>query len=180
MSESLSESSLPRRRFVARAGAVFSGLIAALLAAGWFIPPLRRWLQFGSPQPQFHPVGPVASLKPGVWQLMPLSIHRRNWWQTETNTHSVWVRRDGDGPGDIRVLSPICSHRGCAVNWKPERKAFVCPCHGGKFDVDGKRQAGPPSRSLDPLEFQIAEGQLLVHWQDFQQGTPTPVPVDFA
>ncbi len=28
-------------------------------------------------------------------------------------------------------------------------QSFGCPCHGGLYDAEGNRQAGPPVRSLD-------------------------------
>ncbi len=43
-----------------------------------------------------------------------------------------------DENGQIRALQPTCSHAGCIVNFNPEEKTWDCPCHGGRFDLDGK------------------------------------------
>lgn len=74
----------------------------------------------------------------------------------------VWILRDGDRPEVFRIISAICPHAGCAVAWKADRKLFVCPCHGGTFDADGSRKSGPPPKSLDTLDYQVKDGQLLV------------------
>ena len=37
---------------------------------------------------------------------------------------------------------------------------FGCPCHGGQYDTEGNRTAGPPVRALDRAEFSIVDGNL--------------------
>jgi hypothetical protein len=37
---------------------------------------------------------------------------------------------------------------------------FGCPCHGGQYDPEGNRIAGPPVRALDRYEFAIKDGHL--------------------
>ena len=57
----------------------------------------------------------------------------------------------GVGPGaTIVAYSILCTHKGCPVAFRPERKLFICPCHwsslrsrqGGR-DGDRARQPGP-------------------------------------
>ena len=40
--------------------------------------------------------------------------------------------------------------------------SFGCPCHGGLYDAEGNRSAGPPVRSLDRYEFSIKDGNLVL------------------
>ena len=40
--------------------------------------------------------------------------------------------------------------------------SFGCPCHGGLYDSEGNRSAGPPVRSLDRYEFSIKNGNLVL------------------
>jgi hypothetical protein len=40
--------------------------------------------------------------------------------------------------------------------------SFGCPCHGGLYDAEGNRNAGPPVRSLDRYEFSIKDGNLVL------------------
>ena len=37
---------------------------------------------------------------------------------------------------------------------------YGCPCHGGAYDVEGNRVAGPPVRALDRYQFSIIDGNL--------------------
>jgi hypothetical protein len=39
---------------------------------------------------------------------------------------------------------------------------FGCPCHGGQYDTEGNRVAGPPVRALDRSEFSIVNGNLVL------------------
>ena len=39
---------------------------------------------------------------------------------------------------------------------------FSCPCHGGAYDTEGRRTAGPPVRSMDRYQFGIKDGNLFV------------------
>ncbi|MEP6892792.1 MAG: hypothetical protein ABI927_03335, partial [Gaiellaceae bacterium] len=39
---------------------------------------------------------------------------------------------------------------------------FACPCHGGAYDTEGNRVAGPPVRALDRFAYSIVNGNLLL------------------
>jgi Rieske Fe-S protein len=39
---------------------------------------------------------------------------------------------------------------------------FTCPCHGGAYDTEGNRTAGPPVRALDRYQFSIKSGNLIL------------------
>jgi Rieske Fe-S protein len=39
---------------------------------------------------------------------------------------------------------------------------YGCPCHGGQYDVEGNRTAGPPVRALDRYAFEIDNGRLVL------------------
>ena len=49
-------------------------------------------------------------------------------------------------------ISARCTHLGCTVNWQADKQAFVCPCHGSRFDALGEVVAGP---APDPLALVI-------------------------
>ncbi len=51
------------------------------------------------------------------------------------------------------VFSNRCMHLGCPV--AATSLGFACPCHGGQYDVNGARTAGPPIRSLDRFQWEI-------------------------
>jgi quinol---cytochrome c reductase iron-sulfur subunit, bacillus type len=39
---------------------------------------------------------------------------------------------------------------------------YGCPCHGGQYDIEGNRTAGPPVRALDRYAFEIDNGRLVL------------------
>jgi hypothetical protein len=39
---------------------------------------------------------------------------------------------------------------------------FGCPCHGGQYDTEGNRVAGPPVRALDRYSFSIRNGRVFL------------------
>jgi hypothetical protein len=39
---------------------------------------------------------------------------------------------------------------------------FGCPCHGGQYDSEGNRTAGPPVRALDRYAYEIREGRIYL------------------
>ena len=39
---------------------------------------------------------------------------------------------------------------------------YGCPCHGGQYDPEGNRIAGPPVRALDRYGFEVVDGRLIL------------------
>jgi Rieske Fe-S protein len=60
------------------------------------------------------------------------------------------------------VLSATCSHLGCLVNYQKEKQEFVCPCHGGRYDMSGKNIAGPPPMPLTQFPIKVLDGTIHV------------------
>ncbi len=56
-----------------------------------------------------------------------------------------------DAQGQSHALSPVCPHMGCHVKWNPAEKTWDCPCHGSRFDIDGKILNGPALQTLAPV-----------------------------
>jgi len=63
---------------------------------------------------------------------------------------------------EIRAFSAICTHLGCVVQYRADSKEFVCPCHGGKYDFNGKVTFGPPQRPLDVIEVKVKADEVFV------------------
>ena len=72
---------------------------------------------------------------------------------------AVLVRGAG---GDLLALSAVCTHLGCIVQWDKEKRNFLCPCHGGRFTVDGAVVSGPPPKPLARLPLVVADGAITV------------------
>ncbi|WP_394327262.1 Rieske 2Fe-2S domain-containing protein [Halobacterium jilantaiense] len=59
----------------------------------------------------------------------------------------VGIYRD-DG-GDLHTVSAVCPHMGCRVEWNDGEDSWDCPCHGSRFDHDGRVLHTP---AVDDLE----------------------------
>ena len=105
----------------------------------------------------------------------------------EVSRRTAFVRNNGfiKGKPSFTILSNRCAHLGCPVQpngplFQREAKTektkdgnvhliptlpaggFGCPCHGGQYDQEGNRTAGPPVRGLDRYEFDIEDGRLVL------------------
>jgi cytochrome b6-f complex iron-sulfur subunit len=65
-------------------------------------------------------------------------------------------------PTELAVFSATCSHLGCLVSYHKEKREFICPCHGGRYDLAGGNVAGPPPTPLTRLPLQNRDGMILV------------------
>jgi glycine/D-amino acid oxidase-like deaminating enzyme/nitrite reductase/ring-hydroxylating ferredoxin subunit len=57
-----------------------------------------------------------------------------------------------DDSGAIHKRSAVCTHLGCVVQWNSVEKSWDCPCHGSRFDANGKVVMGPAIDDLAPLD----------------------------
>jgi cytochrome b6-f complex iron-sulfur subunit len=77
----------------------------------------------------------------------------------KTSTMRVFLVNKG---GRVFALSSSCSHLGCLVDWSHQRGQFVCPCHGGKYDMNGDVISGPPPHSLARMPLKITDGTVYI------------------
>ncbi len=89
----------------------------------------------------------------------------------ESGNTLLYVRKrnpsiDNEGPQDqynrIIAISSRCMHVGCPVRWTPAAQRFICPCHGGVYNIVGKVTGGPPVRPLDRFYTRINDSTGLV------------------
>ncbi len=60
------------------------------------------------------------------------------------------------------VLTTRCMHLGCPVRYTEAAQRFICPCHGGVYDFEGKVDGGPPVRPLDRFYNRVRNGVLEI------------------
>ncbi|MFE1252069.1 FAD-dependent oxidoreductase [Streptomyces sp. NPDC058735] len=84
---------------------------------------------------RLRPSPPVESLPPGEGAVVRAHGHR------------VAVFRDDDGA--LHAVSARCTHLGCLVDFNAAERAWECPCHGSRFDTDGKVIQGPATKPLE-------------------------------
>ncbi len=59
-----------------------------------------------------------------------------------------YVLTHGSSPvAPFTAYSSRCPHLGCRVHWEDEGKQYICPCHGGAFDQEGRATLGPPLKA---------------------------------
>lgn len=106
----------------------------------------------------------------------------------EVSRRTAYVRNNGakDGRPSFTIVSNRCVHLGCptqvagvpneddATEIESEGAVrvrltptiggagFNCPCHGGAYNPEGNRTAGPPVRALDRYAFKIVDGRLVL------------------
>lgn len=56
----------------------------------------------------------------------------------------------------LLLFSSKCSHLGCRID-KEENGQLVCPCHGSRFDLQGKPLKGPANRPLEKINYETRE-----------------------
>lgn len=120
-------------------------------------------------------IGPVTEFTAGQPKLVEFTRFRQDGWVEVSEKKTVWVVRNSST--EFAVLSPRCTHLGCAYNWQPDKKQFLCPCHSGVFDVTGKVLSGPPPRRLDSLEYKVENNTLSCIYKDFQLGVEEKVEI---
>ena len=64
--------------------------------------------------------------------------------------HRMAVHRDDNG--ELHAVSARCTHLGCYVAWNTAERSWDCPCHGSRFDADGRVIQGPATKDLERAE----------------------------
>ena len=82
----------------------------------------------------YIPAETAEELSSGRGGVVRMGGHKRGVYRDkEGTTHSVTTR---------------CPHLGCQLSWNPDEQSWDCPCHGSRFDSDGKLINGPAQEGL--------------------------------
>lgn len=90
-----------------------------------------EWLKGGD-------VDSVEAIAPGTGAILRRGMHL--------------VAAYRDRQGQIHERSAVCTHLGCIVSWNPAEGSWDCPCHGSRFDPQGRVLNGPALRELGAAE----------------------------
>lgn len=165
-----------RRKFML-AGAGALGACVAGVTAGpalyFLTSPLRTPTTSGSDA--FIPAGKRVQFKAGLPVKVDLYADKVDAWNrvVEVKVGSAWVMKEGD---ELRAMSTVCPHLGCAIDYDAENSKFVCPCHDSFFALDGAVETGPSPRGMDALEVQTEGDLVAIRYQRFKQGTEDKEP----
>jgi Rieske Fe-S protein len=84
----------------------------------------------------------------------------------ESGKGTAYVRRGsenlGEKPTEFIAMSNRCAHAGCPTRFVQAAGNFICPCHGGVYDFEGKVIGGPPVRPLDRFQTRVRGGKVEV------------------
>jgi menaquinol-cytochrome c reductase iron-sulfur subunit len=162
-----------RRRFVLRALAGVGALIAALVGipvAGFAAMPFFR----ARTPPQLIPETVPPTLRSDVWaadgalddfdidepQLVPLQRQVTDGWVTGTAPLVVYIARLSES--EVVAYDIHCTHLGCPLSYSSGSGSFVCPCHGGSFDIHGQVTGGPPPGPMNRYLVRVVDGIVEV------------------
>ena len=62
----------------------------------------------------------------------------------------------------LKIYSAKCTHLGCKIN-QVEGDEIVCPCHGSRYNIEGKPIKGPSIKSLKELEFEFDQEEIIIN-----------------
>jgi menaquinol-cytochrome c reductase iron-sulfur subunit len=148
---------LDRRRFLNRVCLILSGLAAAVVSVpivAYLLSPLIR-----PAQNAWRDVGPVDQF--AVGQTVEVSFEEPSPlpWAGQAAKTAAWLRRTDEG---FTAFAVNCTHLGCPVNWLPDARLFLCPCHGGVYSADGEVAGGPPPRPLWKQQVRVTNGRVEI------------------
>jgi Rieske Fe-S protein len=182
VSDEAEEERYSRSLFLSGATLGLGGLIGGVVsvpAIGFMVAPA-----FVGQHPKKVDLGPIDGFPTGQYVI---ATFMRDPSQGEVTRRTAYIRNNGivnDLPS-FTIISNRCAHLGCPVqpngpvfdDKKSTVKAggeevsiiptipaggFGCPCHGGQYDQEGNRTAGPPVRALDRYDYEIRDGHLVL------------------
>ena len=173
----------PRSKFLEGAtlgvGALIGGAVTVPAVGLMLVPPFVKQGR------KAIDIGPISDFPEGQWVIATF-LNKPE--EGEVSRRTAYIRNNGtlNGKPSLTIISNRCAHLGCPVqpggliddkHTKLVRttpleevrlipvlglSSFACPCHGGAYDSEGNRTAGPPVRGLDRYEFSIVNGHLLL------------------
>jgi len=64
--------------------------------------------------------------------------------------------------GEYQSMSAVCTHLGCTVQYQPDTQQIWCPCHNGRYDLNGRNIQGPPPRPLVTFDVKLRGEEIHV------------------
>lgn len=62
------------------------------------------------------------------------------------------------------AVTAVCTHLGCQPAFLQEQGIFACPCHGSRFDAEGRVLAGPATKDMALAALRIdGQGSLVAY-----------------
>ena len=153
--------SITRRRAFGIGVQAIGGVAAAavtLPAIGFAVAPI-----FHRGKERWEAVGPAADFSAETYKQVVFTLVPNI---GEAGKTLAFVRRGSadldEDPNEFIAISSRCAHLGCPVRFVQAAGNFICPCHGGVYDFEGKVIGGPPVRPLDRFQTRIRADKVEV------------------
>jgi Rieske Fe-S protein len=154
------QAAMSRQKFLTGATIGLGGLMGAIIAVPVTIAVLAP--SFETVKEFSIDIGPTTlypKAKQGEIQYHEVTFENRPDDLTGLSRRLVFIRNDGNEK--FTAIANTCMHLGCPV--QPKATGFQCPCHGGQYNLEGKRIAGPPVRPLNRYETSVNDkGHLIL------------------
>jgi cytochrome b6-f complex iron-sulfur subunit len=62
----------------------------------------------------------------------------------------------------VTVLSDVCTHAGCTMDFDDTAMQLTCPCHGSVFSLDGKVVRGPANRPVKVYSATLVSNTITI------------------
>ena len=158
-----------RRSYIGWLFGLCGAAVTAILSA-----PLIRFTLFPltvkTTETKWSDAGPVADIHGDKPITQTVKVEQVDGWRKTVSEKVVYITKDATGK--LSVLSAVCPHLGCSVQWQDAKNAFVCPCHSAQYESNGTKTGGPAPRGMDTLDSKIVNGRLMVRYQYFRQLVP--------
>jgi glycine/D-amino acid oxidase-like deaminating enzyme/nitrite reductase/ring-hydroxylating ferredoxin subunit len=66
--------------------------------------------------------------------------------------HGQKVAASRNSDGSVTMVSAVCTHLGCLVDWNEAERTWDCPCHGSRFKPNGAVIGGPAETRLPKVQ----------------------------
>lgn len=147
------------------------GLCAAGVGAVLSIPLIRFTLYpiLGkTTEVKWSDAGPVSDFETlNAPVTRSITVEQLDGWRKPVSDRVVYITKSPEGK--LQVLSAVCPHLGCSVQWRDKDHEFKCPCHGASFTTAGAKTGGPSPRAMDTLQTEVQNGRLMVKYEYFRQ-----------
>jgi menaquinol-cytochrome c reductase iron-sulfur subunit len=104
-------------------------------------------------------IGPLSAFPLGMPTPARFTVPESGSGVSTQRPVTAYVVRTGSA---LFVFYNACTHMGCPVRWDAVDQLFLCPCHGGEYDMVGQVVHGPPPYALRQFRYEVVGGDLYV------------------
>lgn len=148
------------------------GTVAGMLLTDLLSGRKNEWSELYSPSRR-----PIRAFRRAASEALNATRQYRDWFKRGSD-QELWSIPVGAGKiiqrnltqiavhhhpeGVFHFCSAVCPHLGGVVRWNTSESSWDCPCHGSRFDAEGRVLNGPANKNLapwPPVEADLGEGK---------------------